>query len=119
MVGYESQESIAEQAESSDDIWISASGAVFTPTGILTPVVSDFHSSPMGADQARPSLRAAFLGFQTAEIVAALRAAWSCFGTPHGFNAKQRSGIRPVDGHGLDGRDEVCALFQPAMTAFA
>jgi hypothetical protein len=50
----EGEEGVAQESEIGECVGIAGAGAVFPPDGVTPPVIADFHSAPMAANEVVP-----------------------------------------------------------------
>lgn len=68
----EEEYDIAQEDEIPDDMWVSAPGFVLKQDGVLSPMISDFHSAPMVPDGLQPLLRRFAVCFQRRKVIGIL-----------------------------------------------
>lgn len=54
MGGDEGEEDVSQEGEVGECVGVSCAGTVFAPDGVASPVVADFHSCPMAANECVP-----------------------------------------------------------------
>lgn len=54
LVGEDGQQSTADECQIGQEIGVAAAGAVFSHERIPSPVIADFHSTPVSANELEP-----------------------------------------------------------------
>ena len=116
MPGEAGEQGAAQQSEVGEGVGVAGAGAVLAPDGVAAPVVADFHTGPVAADEGVPSGGGALAGPLAGEVEALLG------GLPAGLcrnglatNDDQAAGEGEVEGLGLDGEGVEAAVFEAAV----
>lgn len=64
---------ISKQCQGTNDVPVTTASVVFTPAGILAPVIAIFHTAPMVANEVQQVFRGTFILFETTHVVMLLR----------------------------------------------
>ena len=100
----EKQHEIAQKSQRGHYVWISRTGFIFQKARVITPVISDFTTTPMIADMLKPLFRGPSIHMREALL--------------HGIHSKHRNGttVHPDVGlFNLLKKGERCSVFSSAF----
>lgn len=110
------EQGVAQEGEIGERAWVAGAGAVLAPEAVAAPVVADFHSGPMPADECLPLLRSAFGRLQGREIEPGLVGARTgLLGIDLTAHNDEAASTGKAGGIRFDGEDVEAALFNAAM----
>ena len=115
--GKQGQQGAPQQSEISQEIGVATPGAVFTHHCIAPPVVADFHSAPVTANQLQPLSVGILGGERTGKVIARLGGGEA--GLLKGAltpQHHQRAGVRKIHCQRFDGEGIEAAGFRAAMS---
>lgn len=116
--GQEGQEGVADQGDVGEEVWVAAAGTILTQEGVAAPVVADFDSAPVAANEFEPVFIAVCVGRATGKVIAALGAGLAgLLEGPLAAQHDQAAGIGEVDRQGFDGEGVQGSFFDPAVAA--
>src|ERR1700676_4879208 len=120
MLGQKRQEGAADKCEVGQEVWLATAGAVFSEDDVTPPMVSNFHTSPVPANQSEPLRRAVLLGQCAGQVVVRLSGALvGFFDAPGIAQHNQTSSKGEIGLHGLDGEGVQATGFDSSVSGFA
>jgi len=92
-----SEQRVTQESKCADDIAVSTSSAIFTPAGILPPVIAVFDTAPVVANKAEPACWRQLGALHAADVVVPFRCSRAFLGAARRLDTDQSPGIRPVN----------------------
>ena len=105
MLGKDWQQRTANQRQIGQEVGIAGAGTIFPHQDVATPMIADFDSAPMAANQPQPLLGLILLGQQAGEVIAGFGGAGTgLLEGPLTAQDQQASGIGELELEGFDGK---------------
>ena len=112
VIGEQGEEGVAQQREIGEGVWVASARAVFPHEGVSPPVVADFNSAPVPADEFEPLGGSVLVGAGAGEVVATFGGGEpGFFDRPFAAQDDQGSGKGEVGFHRFDGEGEEAPEF--------
>ena len=106
----------ADQRQVGQQIRVAGAGAILTHDGVSTPMVADFHSGPMSADELEPLSRAVMVWPKAGQVVAGFIAADAgLFDRAPATHDNQPSGMGEIGFERFDGEGMHGAFFNASV----
>lgn len=112
----EVQQRAADERQIREEIGVAGTRAVFAHEGVASPVIADFNSAPMAANQSQPLLRMVGLGRRTGKIETGFnRGHAGLFDGAFAAQHDQGAGKGEFGAEGFDGKGMESAHFNPSV----
>ena len=116
VLGQQGQQGTAQEGQVGQKVGVSAAGAVLTHEGIAPPVIADFDSAPVSANEPQPLGRAVLVGQGAGEVVMGFGGGLAgLFDSAAVAQDDQASGKGEVGLQGFDGKGMQVSGFDAAV----
>ena len=116
VLGQQSQQATAQEGQVGQEAGIAAAGAVLAHEGIAPPVITDFDSAPVSANEPQPLGRTVLVGQGAGEVVMGFGGGLAAlFDGAAVAQDRQASGKGEVGFQGFDGKDVQVSGFDAAV----
>ena len=117
LLGQAVEQCVSNQGQIGQQVGIARSGAVLPHEHIAPPVIADFHSGPMSADELEPTRTRVLLGQGAGKVIARLGAGGSGFlYRALAAHHNQSAGMRKVRRQRLYGPGVEGSFFNPSVS---
>ena len=117
VVCQDGEERIADEGQIGQEVGLARTRLVFAQQNVASPVIADFDSTPVSADEFQPLLGPILLGRGTRQVIARLdRRVPGLFERALAAQDDQGPGVREVGRERFDGEGVQVADFDPAVS---